>query len=752
MIIQQDMDLMKKLTILSDAAKYDAACTSSGVNKKNNGAGLGNAKACGICHSFSADGRCISLLKILFTNECIYNCRYCVNRSSNDVLRATFTPEEVCRLTIEFYRRNYIEGLFLSSGIIVSPDETMKRLTETVMLLRTKYHFGGYIHLKGIPGASQSLIETAGWYADRMSVNLELPTADGLKTLAPHKSRKNILTPMRQLQRGIHASQLALGIQEPSHGLLSENAPVKTNLSHGTGVLSASGYQPPQRSLQRQQPRFVPAGQSTQMIIGATKETDYHIVTVAEALYHNYDLKRVFYSAFVNVNHDEALPAQPDGKGVPLLREHRLYQADWLMRFYGFHSGELLSEEKPNFNVLLDPKCDWAIRHLEQFPVEINRADYYTLLRVPGIGVRSAQRIVKARRSARLDFKDIKKMGVVLKRALYFITCSGRTLYPIRMNEDFITNGIIGIEALNRYQIEHHDSYRQLSLFDDFHMDTPSSDKWNVINKQCKEDRLMYTARPEAPLCPVTVYLCEDTIDGIFTAIYRAWSDGTSHTDVRVRTNDTMSLFETYIFSESDETLARKVQRSIIQKLSIDIYETCYQAMLSDDDKKASTLYHFLQKAFRCGSDILNRLNDPDVFRIFELSRTVGHEAHKYLGFVRFEERNENLLTARIQPKSNVLPVLAAHFADRLQPENWIILDTIRRFAAIHPAGKPYFLQWGVTEEMLLSVPVSDHEKDWEQLWSCFFNTIAIQERRNTDLQRSLMPLHYRTYMPEITK
>ena len=262
----------------------------------------------------------------------------------------------------------------------------------------------------------------------------------------------------------------------------------------------------------------------------------------------------------------------------------------------------------------------------------------------------------------------------------------------------------------------------------------------------------MYTSRPKAPLCPVTVYLCEDTIDGIFTAIYRAWADGTSHTDVRVRTNDTMSLFETYIFSESDGTLARKVQRSIIQKLSVDIYETCYQAMLSDDDKKASTLYHFLQKAFRCGSNILNRLNDPDVFRIFELSRTVGHEAHKYLGFVRFEERNENLLTARIQPKSNVLPVLAAHFADRLQPENWIILDTIRRFAAIHPARKSYFLQWGVTEEMLLSVPVSDHEKDWEQLWSCFFNTIAIQERRNTDLQRSLMPLHYRTYIPEITK
>ena len=476
-IVNENYTTQEKLQILADAAKYDVACTSSGSSRRGKKGELGNAEACGICHSFAADGRCISLLKILMTNHCAYDCKYCINRSGNDVKRATFTPQEICELTVEFYKRNYIEGLFLSSGVLRNPTYTMEKMCETLLLLRTKYHFNGYIHVKTIPGASDELLAAAGYLADRISVNLELPTADGLKTLAPHKSRKNILTPMRQLQRGIHASQLALGIQEPSHGLLSENAPVQTGLSHGTGVLSASGYQPPQRSLQRQQPRFVPAGQSTQMIIGATKETDYHIVTVAEALYHNYDLKRVFYSAFVNVNHDEALPAQPDGKGVPLLREHRLYQADWLMRFYGFHSGELLSEEKPNFNVLLDPKCDWAIRHLEQFPVEINRADYYTLLRVPGIGVRSAQRIVKARRSARLDFKDIKKMGVVLKRALYFITCSGRTLYPIRMNEDFITNRIIGVEALNRYQIEHHDSYRQLSLFDDFHMDTPSSDK-----------------------------------------------------------------------------------------------------------------------------------------------------------------------------------------------------------------------------------------------------------------------------------
>ena len=426
-----DEKVLEKLKILAESAKYDVSCASSGTSRSHKSGAIGSAAGWGICHSFAEDGRCISLLKIMLTNYCMYDCAYCINRRSNDLPRATLSVTELVNLTIEFYRRNYIEGLFLSSGVVRNPDYTMERLVRAIKDLRLVHHFNGYIHMKSIPGASQELVNEAGLYADRLSVNIEIPNEASLRTLAPEKDFKSVFAPMRYIQQGV--------------------------------LQSAE-----ERKRFRYAPRFAPAGQSTQMIIGATKETDYHIVTVAEALYHNYDLKRVFYSAFVNVNHDEALPAQPDGKGVPLLREHRLYQADWLMRFYGFHSGELLSEEKPNFNVLLDPKCDWAIRHLEQFPVEINRADYYTLLRVPGIGVRSAQRIVKARRSARLDFKDIKKMGVVLKRALYFITCSGRTLYPIRMNEDFITNRIIGVEALNRYQIEHHDSYRQLSLFDDF--------------------------------------------------------------------------------------------------------------------------------------------------------------------------------------------------------------------------------------------------------------------------------------------
>lgn len=428
MLIQEDLTIGQKLEILSDAAKYDVACTSSGVDRKGVPGTMGNAVKAGLCHSFSADGRCISLLKILFTNQCIYDCKYCINRVSNDVVRTSFTPEEVCTLTMEFYRRNYIEGLFLSSGILYNADYTMDLIYQTLKLLRQVHRFYGYIHVKAIPGADPVLIEKVGLLADRMSINLELPTADGLKRLAPGKSRGKILTPMKQIQTRIAADKNEL-------------------IPYQRGG------------------RFVPAGQSTQMIVGATPENDFQMIHVAEALYKNYDLKRVFYSAFVRVNEDSCLPALPGGP--PLLREHRLYQADWLMRFYGFRAGELLSEEKPNFNVFLDPKCDWAIRHLEQFPVEVNRADYYTLLRVPGMGVKSARRIVSARKSTALDFPDLKKIGVVLKRAVYFITCSGRMMQPVKLDQDYITSRMVGEENRKVWEIENRDSYRQLSLFDD---------------------------------------------------------------------------------------------------------------------------------------------------------------------------------------------------------------------------------------------------------------------------------------------
>lgn len=427
-LMQTEMTLGEKLEILSDAAKYDVSCTSGGTERKGYGEGMGNCRKAGICHSFSADGRCISLLKILFTNECIYDCKYCVNRSGNDVVRTSFTPEEVCTLTMEFYRRNYIEGLFLSSGVLKSPNYTMELLYTVLYKLRHEHNFQGYIHVKAIPGADSRLIQMTGYLADRMSVNIELPTAESLRLLAPHKTRKNILAPMRFVQQMSAENQYEI-------------------------------------QTYRHVPKFVPAGQSTQMIIGATPESDYQILHVAESLYKKFDLKRVFYSAFIPVNEDKNLPSVKEQR-PPLLREHRLYQADWLLRYYHFEAGELLDEENPNFNAYLDPKCFWALRHLEEFPIEINYAAYDMLLRVPGIGYKSASRIVKARRMGMLDFEDLKKMGVVLKRALYFITCKGKMMYPIRMDEDYITRNLLNTKEKLPEGADGM-SFRQLSLFDD---------------------------------------------------------------------------------------------------------------------------------------------------------------------------------------------------------------------------------------------------------------------------------------------
>lgn len=427
-LMQTEMTLGEKLEILSDAAKYDVSCTSGGIERKGDGEGMGNCRKAGICHSFSADGRCISLLKILFTNECIYDCKYCVNRSGNDVVRTSFTPEEVCTLTMEFYRRNYIEGLFLSSGVLKSPNYTMELLYTVLYKLRHEHNFQGYIHVKAIPGADSRLVQMTGYLADRMSVNIELPTAESLRLLAPHKTRKNILAPMRFVQQMSAENQYEI-------------------------------------QTYRHVPKFVPAGQSTQMIIGATPESDYQILHVAESLYKKFDLKRVFYSAFIPVNEDKNLPSVKEQR-PPLLREHRLYQADWLLRYYHFEAGELLDEENPNFNAYLDPKCFWALRHLEEFPIEINYAAYDMLLRVPGIGYKSASRIVKARRMGMLDFEDLKKMGVVLKRALYFITCKGKMMYPIRMDEDYITRNLLNTKEKLPEGADGM-SFRQLSLFDD---------------------------------------------------------------------------------------------------------------------------------------------------------------------------------------------------------------------------------------------------------------------------------------------
>ena len=416
------MDMLEKLTVLADAAKYDAACTSSGLDRAARPGGLGATMACGCCHSFSADGRCITLLKVLQSNACSYDCTYCVNRRSNDVKRATFTPRELADLTMQFYRRNYIEGLFLSSAVVNNPDYTCELMLQTLHILRNEYHFWGYIHAKAIPGASPTLLTRLGLLADRMSVNIELPSESSLRLLAPDKKKADILKPMGLLRDGIEQGRQDL---------------VKY----------------------RHAPRFAPAGQSTQLIVGATPETDLQILGLSSALYEKYRLKRVFFSAYLPVVEHRDLPALTTKP--PLLREHRLYQADWLMRFYHFEANELLDEQNPNFDPYMDPKCTWALRHLERFPVEVNRADYEMLLRVPGIGVKSARRIVTARRAGSLDFDGLKKLGVVLKRAKYFILCRGKAAPGIVMTHRAILRALLSDAALeSMHQGE------QLSLFD----------------------------------------------------------------------------------------------------------------------------------------------------------------------------------------------------------------------------------------------------------------------------------------------
>ncbi|MEG2652400.1 MAG: putative DNA modification/repair radical SAM protein [Ruthenibacterium sp.] len=377
---------MEKLTILTDSAKYDVACTSSGADRAGNKSGLGSAVPAGICHAFSADGRCVSLLKVLMSNVCVYDCKYCVNRTSNDVPRAAFTPRELAELTIGFYRRNYIEGLFLSSAVIRSPDHTMEQMAEALALLRGEYHFRGYIHAKTIPGADPALVVRLGQLADRLSVNIELPTERSLTLLAPDKTRQAILRPMQQISSRVQQS--------------------KTELVQYKNARA-----------------FAPAGQSTQMIIGATPETDFQILRLTEGLYHKYNLKRVFFSAYIPVAENALLPSL--NTKPPLLREHRLYQADWLLRFYHFTADEILDEKNQDFNPYLDPKCNWAIHNMQLFPVDINTCSYEMLLRVPGIGPRSAMRIRTARQHTALGLDDLKRVGVVLKRAQYFILCRG---------------------------------------------------------------------------------------------------------------------------------------------------------------------------------------------------------------------------------------------------------------------------------------------------------------------------------------
>ncbi|CAM2886608.1 putative DNA modification/repair radical SAM protein [Chryseobacterium flavum] len=414
--------LKEKLEILADAAKYDVSCSSSGGTRKNKKGGLGDSSVSGICHTYTEDGRCVSLLKILLTNHCIYDCAYCVSRSSNDIRRAAFTVEEAVDLTINFYRRNYIEGLFLSSGIFKNADTTMERLVRVAKKLRLEENFNGYIHLKSIPGASDELMQEAALYADRLSVNIEIPTESGLKLLAPEKNRQDMISPMRYIQKGI------------------------------------SQYEDEKKIL-KSVPKFAPAGQSTQMIVGATNENDLQIIKVADHFYQKFNLKRVYYSGYVPVLEDKRLPSLTTE--VPMLRENRLYQSDWLMRFYGFKAEEILDPKVPFLDLEIDPKLSWALRHLDQFPVNLQTADYQMILRIPGIGVKSAQKIVSARRFQMLTMDHLKQLGVAVNRAKYFIDFTAGNTYLKYLTDKNFRKLLVGGSS-SKF---HHQFSQQLTLF-----------------------------------------------------------------------------------------------------------------------------------------------------------------------------------------------------------------------------------------------------------------------------------------------
>lgn len=421
------MDLSRKIEILAESAKYDVSCSSSGVTDNTRKGTVGNTSTAGICHSFTSDGRCVSLLKLLFTNACIFDCHYCINRKSNSIPRATFTPQEVADLTMDFYMRNYIEGLFLSSAIIKNVDYTSELLIKTLKILRYEKGFKGYIHVKAIPGADAKLIEELGFLADRMSVNVELPSRESLNLLAPDKDPFALYRPMKQITHK------------------------KKELSQVPATQKTTS--------------FVPAGQSTQMIIGASPESDHSIIKIAENLYQKYELKRVYYSAYIPVNKDSLLPAITTDP--PLLREHRLYQADWLLRFYRFSADEILSEDKPNFNLYLDPKANWAVQNYDQFPIDVQTATYEQLLRIPGIGPKSALTILKARKYYKLHLSDLKKLGVVIKRAQYFVSCNGIRQFGLIHDPEWVISSLISSRQYETLKKANSQSRQeQLSLFD----------------------------------------------------------------------------------------------------------------------------------------------------------------------------------------------------------------------------------------------------------------------------------------------
>lgn len=678
-------NVLEKLKILAESAKYDVSCASSGTVRANKPGTLGNTVGgWGICHSFAEDGRCISLLKVMLTNYCIYDCAYCINRRSNDLPRATLSVSELVDLTIEFYRRNYIEGLFLSSGVVRNPDYTMERLVRVAKDLREVHRFNGYIHLKSIPGASRELVNEAGRYADRLSVNVEIPKEENLKLLAPEKDHKSVFAPMLYIQQG---------------------------------VLESSE----ERKKFRYAPRFAPAGQSTQMIVGATAESDKDILFLSSALYQRPTMKRVYYSGYVSVNtYDTRLPAL---KQPPLVRENRLYQADWLMRFYQFKVNEIVDDTYPDLDLEIDPKLSWALRHPEQFPVDINKADYEMILRIPGIGVKSAKLIIASRRYSKLGYYQLKKIGVVMKKAQYFITCSE---LPMRTVNEMTPQTYVACYCPNllrkrRMKISYH---------------------------------LFLTIE-----IVMILFIYDKTLDGLLTALFDAYNRKT-FPDVLLSKGDTLPLFYDDIFTViTDEEKAGRVWRGLQKKISASALSAITWCWLSELPEVGMLLFRYIRKAIDSPVSIETNFGDPDVLALSKIWKRVDWERLRMLQFVRFQKAVDGTFFAAFEPQHNALPLTVGHFKDRFADQRWLIYDMKRRYGFYYDLhtveevtfdddGQAAHLITGMLDESLMD----KDEKLFQQLWKTYFKSITIKERLNPRKHKQDMPVRYWKYITEKQK
>ena len=658
------MHIEDKLTILADAAKYDVSCASSGSRRQNDGGRLGNAAPSGICHTYTEDGRCVSLLKILFTNHCIYDCAYCANRCSNDISRTAFTVNEIVSLTIDFYRHNYIEGLFLSSGIMRSPDDTMERLIRVVKAVR-KQGFNGYIHLKCVPHASRRLIRRAGLYADRLSVNIELPSEKSLKLLTRDKTYASVLDPMRVIRETI-----------------AETREHRRRLRHV--------------------PQFASAGQSTQLIVGASPESDYEILNLANRLYHLQALKRVYYSAYVPVGNLKS-PLQKIAE-PPLQRENRLYQADWLIRLYGFSIDDVISSKTPYLDLNIDPKQAFALRHPSLFPIDINSADREMILRVPGIGLKSANRIVSLRRRGRLRSEHLKQLGVVVSRAQPYIRCDG-----LPITQWTAANPLHSSSVANQHREVSTGSVR----------DTPF------------------------------VFVTDGTFEGLMTAIFEAYAGKSPPDTIEPAGRDQLRLFERRITIATDFGKSERVWKGLQKHLGSKRRHMLFEAYLSGYSDVETMI-------FRCIWDTISKGNSPKTktslasyIQIENLSHKVRREAHRMKGFIQFQQTGKDQYFALIAPQYDVLSLIRRHFESRFADQKWIIYDRLRNYGLCYDRHQVRELRLDPVDLKAFGNDDCPNEQFCQTLWKRYYDAVNIRHRSNPRLHVRQLPRRFWQYLPE---